>query len=100
MLLTGDVIDAKEAERIGLVNRVVPREKLKEATTELAEKLANKSPIALQWGKRSFYTMSEMEYLRAAKYLREISCALGNTEDAREGLKAFLEKGTPQWKGR
>jgi enoyl-CoA hydratase/carnithine racemase len=54
MLLTGAMIDAREAERIGLVNKVVPREKLEEEAMELANELATKSPIALQMGKRSF----------------------------------------------
>lgn len=99
LLLTGDIIDAKEAERIGLINKVVPRENLDQAAMELAEKLASKSPIALQMGKRAFYAMSEMDYIRALDYLAGVFATLCATEDAREGVTAFLEKRTPHWKG-
>ena len=100
LLLTGDIIPASEAERIGLVNKVVPREKLEEAAMELAEKLAGKSPIALQMGKGAFYKMSEMGYEEALSYLGEAFAVLCATEDAREGVSAFLNKRTAEWKGR
>ncbi|MGP3668080.1 MAG: enoyl-CoA hydratase/isomerase family protein [Candidatus Bathyarchaeota archaeon] len=100
LLLTGDIIDAKEAERIGLVNKVVPREKLEEAAMELAQKLASKSPIALQMGKTSFYKMWDMKYEEALTYLGEVFTILCTTEDAKEGITAFLEKRQPVWKGR
>jgi enoyl-CoA hydratase/carnithine racemase len=100
MLLTGTIIDAQEAERIGLVNKVVPPEKLDEAAMELANELAAKSPIALQMGKRAFYTMSDMEYTKALEYMNEMMAELCITEDAREGVEAFLKKKKPQWKGR
>lgn len=100
LLLTGDVIDAHEAEQWGLVNKVVPAEKLEEATMELARKLAEKSPLALQMGKRAFYGMSDMEYGKALEYSNEVFAALCVTEDAEEGVKAFLEKRKPVWKCR
>ena len=100
MLLTGTIIDAKEAERIGLVNKVVPPEKLDEAAMELANELVAKSPIALQMGKRAFYTMADMEYTKALEYMNEMMAELCITEDAREGVEAFLKKRKPQWKGR
>ncbi len=100
MLFTGDLIDAQEAYRIGLVNRVVPRDKLESATTELAEKIASKSSIAIQIGKQAFYTMSDMEYSKAITYLSEMMSILATTEDAKEGIAAFLQKRTPQWKRR
>jgi enoyl-CoA hydratase/carnithine racemase len=98
MLLTGKMIDAREAERIGLVNRVVPPEKLEEAAMELANGLAAKSPIALQMGKRAFYTMADMEYVKALDYMNEVMAELCTTEDAKEGVDAFLTKRKPQWK--
>ena len=100
MLFTGDLINAQEAYRIGLVNRVVPRDKLESATMELAQKIASKSPIAIQIGKQAFYTMSDMEYGKALDYLNNMFAILAATEDAQEGINAFLQKRTPQWKGR
>ena len=98
MIMTGDMIDAKDAERYGLVNRVVPAEKLEEATMALAKKLAEKSPLALQMGKQAFYGMSDMEYGKALEYSGEIFAALCVTEDAKEGVNAFLNKRKPVWK--
>jgi enoyl-CoA hydratase/carnithine racemase len=100
LLLTGDIVDAKEAERIGLVNKVVPREGLEKTAMELAEKLASKSPLALQWGKASFYKMSDMGYEEALAYLGEVFTLLCTTEDAAEGVRAFLDKRKPQWQER
>lgn len=99
MLLTGDLIDAQEAYRVGLVNKVVPKDELEQATIELAQKITTKSPIAIQMGKQSFYTMSDMEYSKALKYLSEMMTILASSEDAQEGISAFLQKRTPQWKG-
>jgi enoyl-CoA hydratase/carnithine racemase len=100
MLLTGAMIDAREAERIGLVNKVVPRERLEEEAMELANELAAKSPIALQMGKRSFYTMADMEYAKALDYMNEVMAELCTTDDAKEGVDAFLSKRKPQWRER
>ena len=97
LLLTGDIIDAKEAERIGLVNRVVPGEYLDKEVMELANKLANKSPVALQMGKRAFYAMSNMEYQLALDYLGDMFGLLCSTKDAKEGISSFLEKRKPRW---
>jgi enoyl-CoA hydratase/carnithine racemase len=98
MLLTGDFIDAERAERIGLVNKVVPQEKLMEEAIHLANKLASKSPIALQMGKQTFYTMSDMEFAKALEYSNEMFCELCMTEDAIEGVNAFKQKREPVWK--
>ena len=100
MLLIGTMIDAREAERIGLVNKVVPPGNLGEAAMELANDLAAKSPIALQTGKRAFYTMADMEYAKALEYMNEMMAELCTTEDAKEGVDAFLNKRKPQWKER
>lgn len=99
MLLTGDLLDAQEAYRVGLVNKVVLSNELESATMELARKLAAKSPIALQMGKQSFYTMSDLEYNKALDYLAEVTVLLAISEDYREGVAAFVEKRAPQWKG-
>ena len=100
MVMTGDLIDAREAERWGMVNKVVPLEKLEEETMALARKLADKSPLALQMGKEAFYGMSDLEYDKALAYTNELFAALCVTEDAKEGVDAFLNKRKPQWKGK
>jgi enoyl-CoA hydratase/carnithine racemase len=100
MLMTGDMIDAGDAERWGMVNKVVPLEKLEEETMAVANKLASKSPIALQMGKEAFYGMSDLEYGKALAYSNELFAALCMTEDAKEGIDAFLSKRKPQWKGK
>jgi len=98
MLLTGDFIDAERAERIGLVNKVVSEDTLMDEALSLAVKLASKSPIALQMGKKAFYTMSDMEFGKALEYSDEMFAELCTTEDALEGVKAFREKREPVWK--
>ncbi len=100
MVLTGDIISAAEAERLGLVNKVVPSDKLEEATLELAAKLAAKSPLALQTGKSGVYAMQNVPYSQALNMLSDRFAALCSTEDAEEGVKAFLEKRKPVWRER
>ncbi len=100
MLLSGDMIDAREAERLGIVNKVVPAEKLEEETRAFAAKLASKSPIAVALGKRFYYTMVDMPFAQRFAYSSEVFARLCTTEDAREGVQAFLEKRKPVWKGR
>lgn len=100
MVLTGDIITAAEAERLGLVNKVVPKDQLEAATLELATKLAAKSPLALRTGKAGIYGMQDVPYHQALDYLGEMFAALCSTEDAEEGVKAFLERRKPEWKER
>jgi enoyl-CoA hydratase/carnithine racemase len=100
MVLTGDIISAAEAQRLGLVNKVVPPDKLEEATLEMAAKLAAKSPLALQAGKSGLYAMQTLPYSQALDMLSERFAALCTTEDAEEGVRAFLDKRTPEWRER
>lgn len=98
LILTGDRIDAQTAERMGLVNQIVPAEKLEEATMELAAKIAGKSPATLQVAKKTFYNMLNMEYSQATRYGAEITSILAVSEDGMEGQRAFLEKRQPKWR--
>ena len=100
LLLSGEVIDAAKALEWGIVNRVVPRETLEEESISLAHALAEKSPIALQAGKSAYYMMTDMKYKEAVAYLSEKFAELCRSEDAREGIDAFLNKRTPKWKER
>jgi enoyl-CoA hydratase/carnithine racemase len=100
MLLSGDMIDAKEAERLGLVNKVVPAEKLEEETFTFAQKLIDKSSLAIQMGKEFYYQMIDMPFRQRFVLNSEIMTRLSTTEDAQEGVKAFIEKRKPVWKGK
>jgi len=100
MVLTGDIIPAAEAQRLGLVNKLVPPDQLEAATLELASKLAAKSPLALQAGKAGIYGMQGVPYNQALDMLSDRFAALCCAEDAEEGVKAFLEKRKPVWRER
>ena len=100
MLLSGDMIDAKEAERLGLVNKVVPAEKLEEETFAFAQKLISKSPVALRVGKNFYYQMIDLPFRQRFVLNGEIMTRLATTEDAHEGIHAFMEKRQPVWRGK
>jgi len=100
MLLTGRPISAEEAERYGLVNKVVPAERLAGETLALAKQIAEASPLTLALGKQSFYNQIESEEARAYHYAKEMMSLNAMTEDAQEGISAFLNKRTPKWKGK
>jgi len=101
LILTGDVITATEAERIGLVGKVVPQEKLEEAANELIAKLKEKSPIVLKLARMSLRQMLDADFKKELESITDMYVnLLMRTEDAVEGLKAFLEKRKPQWKGK
>ena len=100
LLLLGDRIDAREAERIGIVNRVVPAAEFEAAVREWALKLASKSPVIMRLGKDAMYRQLDMPFEDALDYLRsQLSLAM-TTEDIVEGVQAFFEKREPNWKGR
>lgn len=100
MLLSGDLIDAAEAERLGLINRVVPAENLEAETLAFAQKLLDKSPLALQLGKQFYYQMLDMPYRQRFTYSSEVFARLCTSQDAQEGVAAFLEKRKPVWQGK
>jgi enoyl-CoA hydratase/carnithine racemase len=100
LLLLGERIDAHEAERIGIVNKVVPEEQFNGVVREWAQKLASKSPVIMRLGKEAMFRQQDMDLEQALEYLRsQLSLAM-TTEDIVEGVQAFFEKREPQWKGR
>jgi enoyl-CoA hydratase len=100
LLLTGDRIPAREAERLGLINYAVPAEELDAKVDDLARKVASMSPAVVRLGREAFYTMADMEFDQALSYLQGMLTINVGTEDAVEGVRAFLEKREPQWKGK
>ena len=100
MVLTGRRIPAPEAERIGLITRAVPPEKLDEAVEESLRGLAEKSPLGVAMGKRAFYEMADLPFEEALDHLCEELGRVAATEDAAEGIAAFLEKRKPLFQGR
>lgn len=100
MVLTGDMISAEEAEKLGLVNKVVADEDLETETLKLAEKLVSKSPSALRIGKEGLKRLQDVPYHQGLDSMDDLFATLCATEDAEEGVRAFLEKRAPQWKGR
>ena len=97
MLLTGDMLSAERAAEVGLVNRAVPAEALREATAEIAGKIASKSSMTLATGKRAFYAQREMSLSQAYDYASRVMVDNMLALDAREGIGAFIEKRSPQW---
>jgi enoyl-CoA hydratase/carnithine racemase len=100
MMLTGRRVSAEEGERWGMVNRVVARELLDQTVQELVTELASKSPLILSLGKRSFYQAQDMPLEDALAYLQAMLTVNLESEDVAEGVSAFLQKRTPEWKGR
>ena len=101
IILTGESIDAKEAERIGLINLAVPEERLIEAVDTFIKRLADKSPVALKLAKRAMLAGLDLDFEQALQRSEAIYKGdLMKTHDANEGLTAFMEKREPVWKGK
>jgi enoyl-CoA hydratase/carnithine racemase len=100
MILSGDSVTARDAFDMGLVSRVVPRDRLETETAALAAKLASYSPAAIALMKEAAATTQDMEYGKALRYLRELLVLVAGSDDAREGIAAFFEKRPPRWTGR
>ena len=99
MLLTGDFVDAATACDWGLVNDVVPRDRLSGAVRELAEHIAEASPLVLAMGKRAFHRQVGLDPRQATDLASAVMVANAATDDAREGMQAFLDKRKPSWTG-
>jgi enoyl-CoA hydratase len=100
MMATGRRISADEAMRLGVVSRVVPAADLDSAVDETVEALVRYSPATLALGKSAFYAIEDMDLDTALDHLHIGLTATGTTEDAAEGIAAFIGKRDPDWKGR
>jgi len=100
MMFLGERVSAVDALTFGFVNRVVPRVKLREAADVWLQKLAGASPAILKLGRDAFYRMSELPFDAALDYLNAQLTLNLMTEDAMEGVAAFIQKRPPEWKGR
>ena len=97
MLLTGDMTSAVRAAEIGLVNRAVPPEDLRDATMQMARKIAGKSSMTLATGKRAYYAQRDMPLAQAYAYASSVMVDNMLARDAEEGIGAFIEKRAAQW---
>ncbi len=100
LLMTGETVDAREAERIGLVNRAVPHDELDAATQAMTERLASRPPLGLKFTKKALYSGLDRDMTAEFDYehFAQVTCLL--SEDAREGRRAFAEKREPVFRGR
>jgi enoyl-CoA hydratase/carnithine racemase len=99
MLLTGDLIDGREALKIGLVNRLAPSVQVMEEAMALAAEIVAKSPLTLKIGKEAFYRQAELDLADAYAYASKVMAENMMAQDAAEGIDAFIEKRKPEWKG-
>jgi enoyl-CoA hydratase/carnithine racemase len=100
LMLSGRRIDVAEADRLGVLHRVVPADELDAAVDELAASLAAKSPAVLKLGRDSFYAVWDQDVDTSLKLLHPLLTVTASTEDAAEGIAAFEEKRPPVWKNR
>ena len=100
LILSGEMIKADEAARIGLVDLVAPADDLRATTMELAAKIATKSPLTLRVAKEAIRASQRMAVEEGILYERDLFCLCFSSEDKDEGVTAFLEKRAAEWKGR
>ena len=100
MVLLGEKLSAAEALEMGMITRAVPPENLDEAVDRVLETLRSKSPIGLKIGKQAFYEMADMPFEKALDMLSTKLTAVASTEDAMEGIEAFIQKRKPVFKGK
>jgi enoyl-CoA hydratase/carnithine racemase len=100
MVLLGEKLSAGRAEEMGLITRAVAPQKLDAEVAETVKRLAQKSPIGIKIGKQAFYAMADMPFEDAVDFLSDKIRQVAATEDAKEGITAFIEKRKPVFKGR
>jgi len=100
MILLGERLTADQALNMGLITRVVQPDELDEEVNKILKSLATKSPIGMKIGKEAFYAMADMPFEQAVDFLSDKIAEVAATEDAREGITAFIEKRQPQFRGK
>ena len=100
MLLLGDLFSPEDALRFGLINRIVPVQKLDSTVLEYAESIASRSTLTMSMGKGAFYRQLDMELEEAYTYTSDVMARNMMERDAQEGIDAFLQKRHPKWTGR
>ena len=100
MILTGKAIDAQEALRIGLVNSIVPSEKLEETVTEMAREMASKGPLAMSYAKEAISKGIDMTLEQGLRLEADLYLLLHTTQDRAEGIQMFRKKSIPRFQGR
>jgi enoyl-CoA hydratase/carnithine racemase len=100
LMITGRRITAEEAHRLGVVSRVVGRTDLDDAVDLIVSNIAATSPVVMRLGRDAFYSVEGLDFAAALEHLHLGLTAVSSTEDAAEGVAAFLERRKPQWKGK
>jgi len=100
MVLLGERLNANQAREMGLITRAVPADHLDNEVSRVLQSLAKKSPIGMKIGKEAFYAMADMPFEEALDFLSGKIAEVASTDDAREGITAFIEKRNPVFKGK
>jgi enoyl-CoA hydratase len=100
LMLSGRRMEAADAAKWGFINRAVPRDRLDDEVRAVVESICAKSPLVLKLGKQSFYRAEDMSFDDGLDYLAGMLNLCLQSEDTAEGVSAFLQKRTPEWKGR